>query len=55
METINQKRSITPEKIVALLSKYGVEISSADAETVINFLYFLAEIVIDENTGNEGS
>ncbi|NVM65078.1 hypothetical protein FHW88_003382 [Mucilaginibacter sp. SG538B] len=55
METIIRKRSITPEKAVAILKKEGLDISTPDSELVIAFLYFLAEIVIEENNENESS
>jgi len=55
MEINNHKRSITTEKVVALLNKDGLEISMTEAEMIINFLYFLTEIVVDENTGDESS
>jgi hypothetical protein len=52
---VSEKRSITPEKAVALLKKQGLEINPTEAELVIDFLYFLAEIVTDENTEYENS
>ena len=55
MEMVSQKRSITPEKAVALLKKQGLEINPTEAELVVNLLYFLAEIVTDENTEYESS
>ena len=55
MVMVSQKRSITPDKAVALLKKQGLEINPTEAESVVNFLYFLAEIVTDENTEYESS
>ena len=46
---VSEKRSITPEKAVVLLKKQGLEINPTEAELAVNFLYFLAEIVTDEN------
>jgi hypothetical protein len=52
---VSEKRSITTEKAIALLKKQGLEINPTEAELVVNFLYFLAEILTDENTENESS
>lgn len=43
-----QKRNVSPEQVVSLLNKQGITISPEDAETVVNFLYFLAEIIASE-------
>jgi len=45
---VYEKRNITPEKAVALLKVEGITISPEEAEQVVNFLYFLAEILINE-------
>lgn len=51
----SEKRSITTEKAIALLKKQGLEINPTEAELVVNFLYFLAEIIIDKNIEYESS
>ena len=41
------KRSLTPEKLIALLKEKDIEISPDHSEKVINFLYLLASIVVN--------
>lgn len=45
---ITQKRMMTPEKVVTILKKHNYEISVEDASAVIEFLYLLAEIYLNE-------
>ena len=44
----SEKRNVSPEKAVALLSKQGITISLEEAEIVVSFLYLLAEIFTNE-------
>jgi len=46
---VNEKRNITPQKAVEILSKSGINISEKEAEKVLNFMYFLAKLVVDQN------
>jgi hypothetical protein len=55
METNFSKRTITPDKAIAFLTKEGIAISLEDAETAVSFLYFLAEIFINEIAEDENS
>jgi hypothetical protein len=48
MET-PKKRKITPEKAVAILKKNGVEIDEKNAEKVLDLMYFLAKLIVDQN------
>jgi len=41
------KRSLTPEKLILLMKEKDVKISPEQAENVVNFLYLLAGIVIN--------
>lgn len=43
-----EKRNVTPEKAIALLKAEGITVSPEEAEQVVNFLYFLAEILVNE-------
>jgi hypothetical protein len=55
METNFSKRTITPEKATALLGKQGIVIKPEEMEAVINFLYLLAEIFVNEIATDEKS
>lgn len=46
----SQRRNVSPEQAVALLSKEGITISLEEAEAAVDFLYFLAEIFTNEIT-----
>jgi len=46
MET---KRKITPEKAIAILKAQGTLIAESDAEAVLDFLYFMAELFYNHN------
>lgn len=46
---VNEKRNITPQKAVEILCKSGINISEKEAEKVLDFMYFLAKLVVDQN------
>lgn len=43
----DEKRSLTPEKLILLMKEKGIKIPPEHAENVINFLYLLASIVVN--------
>jgi len=43
------KRNITTEKAIAILKKNGVEIDEKNAEKVLDFMYFLAKLIVNQN------
>jgi hypothetical protein len=43
------KRTLTVEKVVEIYKKRGEEITSENAEKVLNLLYFLAKLVVDNH------
>ena len=43
-----KKRNITPQKAVAILRKEGYEINEKEAEIILNFLYFLAKLTVNQ-------
>ena len=55
METNFSKRNITREKATALLGKQGIVINPEEMEVVMNFLYLLAEIFVNEIAPDEKS
>jgi hypothetical protein len=48
MDLPADKRNINADKAIAVLKTQGVTISPEDAALVVDFLYLLAEIIINE-------
>lgn len=46
---LQKKRNITPEKAVKILSKNGINIDKNDAAEVLELMYFLAKLIVDQN------
>ena len=44
-----QKRNITPAKAVKLLKKNGIDATEKEAENILDFLYFIAKLVVNQN------
>jgi hypothetical protein len=44
-----EKRSLTVEKVIDFYQKRGEEISIETAEKVLNLLYFLAKLVVEQH------
>jgi hypothetical protein len=45
---LNEQRDITSEKVIATLNKNGIIINQQEAEVILDFLYLLAEIIVNE-------
>lgn len=46
---LTEKRNITPQKAVEILSKSGMKITEKKAEELLDFMYFLAKLIINQN------
>lgn len=46
---LTEKRNITPEMAVKILRKNGVEIDEKKAGEVLDLLYFLAKLIVNQN------
>lgn len=46
---LGEKRSITPEKAVVILGKKGVKLSEKKAEEVLDLMYFLAKLIVNQS------
>ena len=44
-----QKRGVTPEQAIATLKKQGVIIDEKQAEKVLEIMYFLAKLVVNQH------
>lgn len=47
-QDLTEKRNITPEMAVKILRKNGVEVDEKEAVEVLDFLYFLAKLTVDQ-------
>ncbi|WP_179415421.1 hypothetical protein HDF19_21170 [Mucilaginibacter sp. E4BP6] len=47
--TQSEKRNITPEKAVQILQKKGIKIELEDAKNLLDFMYFLAKLIVEQN------
>lgn len=43
------KRNITTEKAVEIFSKNGVKLSEKKAEELLDLMYFLAKLIVNQN------
>lgn len=46
---LSEKRNITPQQAVKILEQSGVKISEKDAEKVLDLMYFLAKLIVNQN------
>ncbi len=45
---LQQKRSLTTKDAIRVMRENGVEISEKEAEEVLDFLYFLAKLTVNQ-------
>jgi hypothetical protein len=43
-----EKRNVTPRKAVEILKKSGIEINEKDAKIILDFLYILAKLTVNQ-------
>ncbi|GAC1314570.1 MAG: hypothetical protein NVSMB24_39380 [Mucilaginibacter sp.] len=48
-KNLTEKRSVTPEMAVKILRKNGVEIDEKKAVEVLDLMYFLAKLIVNQN------
>jgi hypothetical protein len=44
-----EKRNITAEKAIKVLQKNGIEITEKKAEELLDLMYFLAKLIVNQN------
>jgi hypothetical protein len=44
----SKKRSVTTEQAIKMLSDEGLEINEKEAEEILDFLYFLAKLTVNQ-------
>jgi hypothetical protein len=47
--TTKERRKITPADAVKILNKSGVEIDEKKAKEVLELIYFLAKLIVNQN------
>jgi len=45
----SHKRSVTPEQTIKILREKGIEINENEAAEILDFLYFLAKLTVNQN------
>ena len=48
-----KKRNITPEQAVKILRKNGIETNEKDVKIILDFLYFLAKLAVNQHFKKE--
>jgi len=47
-ELLKENRKVKPADVIKILSKYGREISREDAQKILDFLYFLGKLTVNQ-------
>ena len=48
-QNLTEKRKITPEMAVRILKKQGIEMDEKKASEVLDMMYFLAKLIVNQN------
>uniref|UniRef100_F4CEL0 Uncharacterized protein n=2 Tax=Sphingobacteriaceae TaxID=84566 RepID=F4CEL0_SPHS2 len=48
-----EKRNVTPEQAVKILRKKGVEVNESQAKVILDFLYILAKLTVNQYFKNK--
>ena len=48
-ELLKEKRKITPAAAVKMLKESGREVTEKEAENILDFMYFLAKLIVNQN------
>jgi len=49
MNEASRKRNISAKKAVSMLKEKGVDIDEKNAEKVLDLMYFLAKLIVNQN------
>jgi len=50
---LSEKRNITPQQAVKILEQSGVKVTEKDAEIILDFLYFLGKLTVNQYFKND--
>ncbi|MFD0766710.1 hypothetical protein ACFQZI_17745 [Mucilaginibacter lutimaris] len=45
---LSEKRNVTPQQAIKILEENGYEINEKEAEMILDFLYFLGKLTVDQ-------
>lgn len=45
---LSEKRNVTPQQAVKILEQSGLKISEKEAEEILDFLYFLGKLTVNQ-------
>jgi hypothetical protein len=48
----SEKRGITPDQTIKALDSVGIKINEKDAKEILDFLYFLAKLTVNQHVRN---
>lgn len=51
---LQKKRNITTKDAIRAMNENGIQISEKEAEEILDFLYFLAKLTVNQYIKNEG-
>jgi len=46
---LSEKRNVTPQQAVKILEQNGLKISEKEAENILELMYFLAKLIVNQN------
>jgi len=49
IEKQKEKRGVTPQQAVSILKKNGINVTDNDAEKILDLMYFLAKLIVNQN------
>jgi hypothetical protein len=49
----SHQRGVTTEQAISILKKEGVEVNEKDAEIILDFLYILAKLAVNQYVNEE--
>lgn len=45
---LSEKRNITPQQAIEIFKENGYEVNEKEAEVILDFLYFLGKLTVDQ-------
>jgi hypothetical protein len=45
---LSGKRNVSPQQAIEILKENGYEVNEKEAETILDFLYFLGKLTVDQ-------
>jgi hypothetical protein len=45
---LSEKRNVSPQQAIEILKENGYEVNEKEAESILDFLYFLGKLTVDQ-------